>query len=626
MGGTSQATPYITGMATLAQQIAQLYLGRELTVTEFNALLDTTSHLINDGDNEDDNVVNTGLDYPRINVLALAEAIITLDGDLSSDLDFGNPILNQLLLTINDNPSANPLQTYGDASVFKGNSLPQDKPEATVTYLDNGNEVNIKNNAWKGWTPFADGSYTVTPNTVLTFDYMSTEEGEIQGIGFDNNDNFFDNTQYLFQLFGTQTFGDTVQDFNTYNLGDGWKSYSLNIGQYFTGTFDRIFFVNDNDTPNNLGSNSSFRNLVLEEIPPTAQELTMTIKGNPEANPLQTYGDASVFNGNSLPQDRAEAVVTYLDNGNEVQLENNAWKAWTPFADGSYTLTPNTVLTFDYRSTEEGEIQGIGFDNNDNFFDNTQYLFQLFGTQTFGDTVQDFNNYQISDGWKSYSINVGEYFTGTFERVFLANDNDTSDNLGSNSSFRNIVLFENPTSPITDQLTVRVDGTTINDTLERYGEASVFNGNSLPQDTNEAVVTYSDNGNEVQLQNNSWKSLDITGYTVTENTRLSFQFRSSEEAEIQGLGLDNDDDLFNDRNTIFQLYGTQTFANQAFNDYQGLNDPQATDGWKDYNISLGQYFTGEYDRLVFVNDNDTADNLGGEAQFRNIVLSEVSQF
>ena len=83
MGGTSQATPYITGMATVAQQIAQLYLGRELTASEFNALLDTTSDFINDGDNEDDNVVNTGLDYPRINVLALAEAIITLDSNSS---------------------------------------------------------------------------------------------------------------------------------------------------------------------------------------------------------------------------------------------------------------------------------------------------------------------------------------------------------------------------------------------------------------------------------------------------------------------------------------------------------------------------------------------------------------
>nr|MDJ0511639.1 hypothetical protein [Crocosphaera sp.] len=69
---------------------------------------------------------------------------------------------------------------------------------------------------------------------------------------------------------------------------------------------------------------------------------------------------------------------------------------------------------------------------------------------------------------------------------------------------------------------------------------------------------------------------------------------------------------------------TQTFANQAFNDYEGLNDTLATDGWKDYSISLGQYFTGEYDRLVFFNDYDTNNNIGGSAQFRNIVLAEIS--
>ena len=219
---------------------------------------------------------------------------------------------------------------------------------------------------------------------------------------------------------------------------------------------------------------------------------------------------------------------------------------------------------------------------------------------------------------------MGAYFTGTFDRVFLANDNDTPDNLGSNSSFRNIALFENTTSTITDQLTVTIEGTAISKPLESYGDASVNNGNSVPQDTPQGQVTYNDNGNEVQLENNAWKDLDITGYTVTQNTRLSFQFRSEDEAEIQGIGLDNDDDLFNDRNTVFQLYGTQTFGNQAFNDYQGLNDAQAVDGWKDYSIELGQYFTGEYDRLVFFNDNDTVDNLGGSAEFRNIVLSEVS--
>ncbi len=187
-----------------------------------------------------------------------------------------------------------------------------------------------------------------------------------------------------------------------------------------------------------------------------------------------------------------------------------------------------------------------------------------------------------------------------------------------------VVYGQSSENPASNTFTIDVNGTAISKPLESYGDASVNNGNSVPQDTPEGQVTYNDNGNEVQLENNTRKSLDITGYTVTENTRLSFQFRSEDEAEIQGIGFDNDDDLFNDLNTIFQLYGTQTFANQAFNDYLGLNDPQAVDGWKDYSISLGQYFTGEYDRLVFVNDNDTIDNLGGEAQFRNIVLSEVA--
>ncbi|MFN5513449.1 MAG: Calx-beta domain-containing protein [Cyanobacteriota bacterium] len=89
MGGTSQATPYISAIATLSQQIAQTYLERELTLSEFKFLLDTTSDLIIDGDNEADNVVNTGSSYPRVNVLALGEAILTL-GDASQDSQSGN--------------------------------------------------------------------------------------------------------------------------------------------------------------------------------------------------------------------------------------------------------------------------------------------------------------------------------------------------------------------------------------------------------------------------------------------------------------------------------------------------------------------------------------------------------
>ena len=79
MQGTSQATAYISGAATLAQQLALQELGRRLTVTEFARLLEATGDALIDGDDEDDNVANTGATFARIDMLALAEAILALD-------------------------------------------------------------------------------------------------------------------------------------------------------------------------------------------------------------------------------------------------------------------------------------------------------------------------------------------------------------------------------------------------------------------------------------------------------------------------------------------------------------------------------------------------------------------
>ncbi|MDO4569970.1 MAG: S8 family serine peptidase [Planctomycetia bacterium] len=73
--GTSQASPVVAGAAVLAQQLANEYLGRSLTVAEFKELIQETGDLIFDGDDEDDNVENTNAYYKRINVYNLAEAI-----------------------------------------------------------------------------------------------------------------------------------------------------------------------------------------------------------------------------------------------------------------------------------------------------------------------------------------------------------------------------------------------------------------------------------------------------------------------------------------------------------------------------------------------------------------------
>ncbi|MCA9096413.1 MAG: S8 family serine peptidase, partial [Planctomycetaceae bacterium] len=73
--GTSQASPHIAGIAVLAQQMADQFRGQRLTQSEFATLLNTTGDSINDGDDEDDNVTNTGLNFRRVNVFSLANEL-----------------------------------------------------------------------------------------------------------------------------------------------------------------------------------------------------------------------------------------------------------------------------------------------------------------------------------------------------------------------------------------------------------------------------------------------------------------------------------------------------------------------------------------------------------------------
>jgi hypothetical protein len=91
--GTSFAAPFVTGAAVLAQQLAVQEHGRRLTVDEFRELLVATGAVINDGDDEIDNVTNTGADYRRLNIFALAESIL---------IDPGPPVLSIVDVTITE--------------------------------------------------------------------------------------------------------------------------------------------------------------------------------------------------------------------------------------------------------------------------------------------------------------------------------------------------------------------------------------------------------------------------------------------------------------------------------------------------------------------------------------------
>ncbi len=116
----------------------------------------------------------------------------------------------------------------------------------------------LTGNVWKS----IFGPYTVTSNTYLNFDFASSVEGEIHGIGFsrDNNIDGYRN----FVLAGSQDFG--RNDFDTYNAGDGWVTFEINVGSFYRGNYDYLFFINDNDLEGTPISNSSFRDVEICEL------------------------------------------------------------------------------------------------------------------------------------------------------------------------------------------------------------------------------------------------------------------------------------------------------------------------------------------------------------------------
>ena len=86
-GGTSMAAPHIAGIAVLAQQLAVQELGQPLTQDQFANLLQETGTTVNDGDDEDDNVTNTDVDFARVDMFALGEGILDLHWEVDAGED-----------------------------------------------------------------------------------------------------------------------------------------------------------------------------------------------------------------------------------------------------------------------------------------------------------------------------------------------------------------------------------------------------------------------------------------------------------------------------------------------------------------------------------------------------------
>jgi hypothetical protein len=317
----------------------------------------------------------------------------------------------------------------------------------------------------------------------------------------------------------------------------------------------------------------------------TATQLNVTIGDVTTGYDVLSYGGT---------QDSAGVVPVITDAGDTLSLTGNAWKQVLLAAP--YQVTAQTVLEVTFSSTVEGEIHGIGFDTDSVISANR--TFQVYGTQSWG--ILPDANFAVYPGSGSvtYQIPVGEYYTGSFDRLFFANDDDGG---GTGVSvFASVRIFEAPV----DTLRISVDGVDLELPVEPY---------DLQQDLGPATVTA--DGATLTMVGNAWKKVGLE-CTVGPATRLSFEFSSGSQGEIHGIGLDTDDAIT--ANQTFQIYGTQNWGilpDANFAAYSGS-------GIASYAIPLNAYpgLSGQsFSRLFFAMDDDQVPQ-NGESVFSNIVL------
>jgi predicted esterase len=146
-----------------------------------------------------------------------------------------------------------------------------------------------------------------------------------------------------FQLYGTRKESD--QSFADYEKSAGqWKNYTIPLSRITTGDKSFLALVNASDRNAKSPAMGEFRNIKVQEEGATATPLDLRKL------------DFSKPQGNGK--------LTVSEDGAAITLEGDL-RIKAPFA---YTITPKSVLEFEFRSTAQGLAHAISLDTDD-FFD-----------------------------------------------------------------------------------------------------------------------------------------------------------------------------------------------------------------------------------------------------------------
>lgn len=255
-------------------------------------------------------------------------------------------------------------------------------------------------------------------------------------------------------------------------------------------------------TQGNAFTNMEQSNFCLPYDPSTGNEDCQAIDFSQEN--IISYG---------ANQDQGQFAVQ--DDGATLYIANNAWKAIMM----DYEITPNTKISFDFKSTREGEIHGIGFDNNE--FISYGYTFRVFGTQNWG--LGNFDNYPANNDWKSYTIPVGEYYVGPVDRLFFSADHDGGTRNG-NAFFKNVRIYEGDDCMGSELIN--------NDTALLSTQSDQLKVFPNPVSHNSQIELQV---NQTSRGNGLWEIISLNGQVLKQGHVTTDGFAYQENIELSGL-------------------------------------------------------------------------------------------